>query len=145
MSQVTLPNYNPPLEGARSKLVYASVAASSPIVATEVKIGVGANIPLRRQTEIVNAIRFLAAGIRERNLLEDQFKGADLITAVNIDSITYNNRRTASSDVAASVTADDVFLSMGSTATGNDFVVMLDTAVDQMIDILLENIKDQAA
>lgn len=146
MPQVTLPEYNPPLEGARSKLVYASVTSSSPIVATEVKIGIGANVPLRRQNEIVNAFRFLLHGIRERRLLEDGgFKGADLITAVNINSITAANRRTASTDAAASVTDDDVFLSMGATATGNDFVVMLDTAVEMMLNVLLENLKDQAA
>ncbi len=145
MPQVTIPNYNPPIEGSRADAVYASVTVADPIAPTEVKIGVGANVPLRRQSEIVSAIKFLANGIRDRNLLEGPFNGADLITAVNIDNITFNNRRTASSAAAASVTDDDVFISMGLTATGYPHVLPLDTAVETMTKVLLESLKDQAA
>lgn len=146
MPEVKFTNYNPPIEGSRADAVYAAVAVADPIVATELKIGIGANVPLRRQTEIVSALKFLAAGLRSRNLLEDGgFKGANLITAVNIDSITFNNRRTASSAVNVSLTDTDVFISMGQVATSYPYVVPLDTAIEVLTEVLIENLKDQQA
>lgn len=148
MPQVSIPNYNPPLEGARSRLVYSStvqIDGVTPVGANEVAICIGDSIPLRRQSEIVSAVKFLAAGIRERNLLEAQFKGALLYTSVGIDRITNAGRKTSSTIGDVDTTGTDVFIAMGAGATDQDYVVMLETAFDQMIDILLENLKDQAA
>jgi len=142
MPQVTI-TYNPPLEGALSKIVYANTQVEP--LDTELTIIVGAAVPLRRQTEIISAIKMLANGIRDRNLLEDQFKGLALVTAVSINSITANNRRTSSTFVGSSVVDTDIVIAMGLTATDHQHVLMLDTAIDAMSDVLLENFKDQAA
>lgn len=143
MPQVTIPNYNPPLEGSRSAAVYADTELAAGL--TEVNIIIGALVPLRRQTEIFAAIDLLANGIRDRNLLEDQFSGAALVTAVNIDAITSTNRRTASDLITASFADTDVAISMGATATGAQHKVMLDTAIETMKKVLLETFKNQAA
>lgn len=149
MPQVTLPNYNPPIEGARSAFVYSPTAlidgALAVVGATEVAIVVEDTLTLRRQNEIVSALRFLQNGIRDRNLLDDQFKGFALYTTVPLDRITSSARLTASDNTAVGFGTGVLAIAMGATATDKQHVGPLDTAIDQMIDILLENIKDQAA
>jgi hypothetical protein len=149
MPQVTVPSYNPPIEGSRSAITYSAtvvIADPTPAVgATEVAVCVGDSIPLRRQTEIVSAIKFLVNGIRDRKLLDPQFKGALLYTSVPIDRITEAARKTASDIALVDTGVTDVFIAMGATASDKQHVLPLDTAFDQMIDVLLENIKDQAA
>lgn len=143
MPQVTVPNYNPPLEGARSKLVYED--AETEAASTEVKVVIGLGVPLRRQTEIMAAIDFLLNGIRDRNLLESQFKGSPLATAVNIDRITTADRRTASDLSLVNFAPTDIGIAMGDVATNQQHVVMLDTAIEMCKNVLLENFKNQAA
>lgn len=148
MPQVTLPNYNPPIEGKTAVLEYSStvlINAGAPVGATAVAICVGDSIPLRRQTEIVSAIKFLANGIRNRNLLDPAFKGLLLYTSVPIDRITLNGRKTASDISLVDVGDTDVFIAMGDTATDKQHVLPLDTALETMIDVLIENLKDQVA
>ena len=143
MPQVTVPAYNPPLEGARAAIVYeATETEAGP---TEVKVVIGTGVPLRRQTEIFNAIDFLKNGIRERNLLDSQFRGFPLATAVNIDNITTANRRTASDLALVGFGPTDIGIAMGDTATNYPQVVMLETAIEMLKNILVENIKDQVA
>jgi len=142
MPQVTIA-YNPPLEGALSKIVYADTEVEP--TAGELTVIVGAAVPLRRQTEIFNAIKFLANGIRERNLLEEQFRNLPLVTAVSIDAITANNRRTSSTFAGSTVVDTDIVIAMGLDATDHSHVLMLDTAIEAMADVLLENFKDQVA
>lgn len=143
MPQVIVPNYNPPLEGSRAAITYLNTETEAGL--TEVKIIIGASVPLRRQTEIFSAIDFLANGIRDRNLLDTQFLGAAMTTAVNIDNITASNRRTASDLTLVAFAPTDVAIAMGATATGSQHKVMLDTAIEMMKNVLLETFKNQAA
>jgi len=143
MPEAYFSNYNPPLEGSLADAQWSPSVVVDPIQPAQVTIGIGSAVPLRRQTEILSAIKLLANGIRERNLLEEQFRGVSMITAVSIDNITTSNRRTASTAATANVTNSDVFISMGETATAHSHVVMLDTAFDVLTDVLLENMKNQ--
>jgi hypothetical protein len=62
---------------------------------------------------------------------------------VNIDNITTANRRTASDLSLVNFESTDVAIAMGDTATGNQQVMMLDTAIEMMKKRFLEEGKDQ--
>ena len=81
----------------------------------EISVYIGDNVPEARQLEFVDAWRWLYAGVRERNLLDAQFKGVVLYTAANINSLTAENRRTASE--LTFFTEDDVIIAMGANVT----------------------------
>ena len=116
--------------------VKKDVVISTPLVDpgdNEIWVGFGTDVATYRGTEIVNAMKFLMSGIRDRNLLDAQFKDSALVTACSIDGITANNRRT-SSDLATSVVADaDVVIAMGTFVTATPYKVMHETHYEQLI------------
>ena len=135
-------SYVPPREGAKSKITYQNAANDA--ADNDVKIVLGASVPLRRQTEIFAAIDMLANGIRDRNLFEGQFLNTKLVTAVNINRITAANRRTASDLALVNFAATDIGIAVGVNAA-IQHRVMFDTAIANLKQRLLEEFKNQSA
>jgi len=94
----------------------AYVETGTEVGANEISVYIGNNVSEARQVEFVAAWRWLYNGVRERNLLDAQFKGFILYTGASIDSLTTTDRRTEST--IASFTDDDVVLGIGSAVTG---------------------------
>lgn len=91
-----------------------------------------------RQVEIVTGWQFLYNGIRDRNLIDVQFKGAQLYSATNINKKGENDRRTAS--VLTSFTAEDIVVGIGSTVTGGvgGAIVSLQSAFEKLAEAAKE-------
>jgi hypothetical protein len=144
MPQAIIPAYNPPIEGSRSAATYADTEVDAG--ADDITLIVDDAVSLRRQTEIFNGLKLLVNYVRDNRLLEDGgFSGSAMTLAVNIDAATYPKVRTGADLLAVSFAAGDLALAMGATATGKQHVMPLDTAFDTLMDVLLENFKDQAA
>ena len=135
-------SYVPYLEGNKVEITYQNTATDA--LPSDVKIVLGASVPLRRQTEIFAAIDMLANGIRDRKLFEGQFLNTKLVTAVNINSITANNRRTAADLALVNFAATDIAIAVGENA-GIQHRVMFDTAIANLKQRLLEEFKNQSA
>ena len=108
------------------------------VAANEVAIYFGASVSPHRQVEIMGAWAMLWNGIRDRNLLDNQFFGAVVYSGVSIDSITEANRRTESS--VASFNADDVMIGIDDTVTAalRGATVMYESAFESLRDNALQ-------
>ena len=91
---------------------------ASPI-ADQIVVGYGVAVEPHRQLEIINGWEWLWAGVRDRNLLDDQFHGAILITGSPINSLVEASRKTSSSTLDFG--ADDVFIALGVGVTSHRF------------------------
>jgi len=127
--QFTL-DYAPSLGGEGKKDVVISTPLADP-TANQIWVGFGTTVATRRGTEIVSAMKFLIAGIRDRNL--SGFGGAALVSAVNIDIITLANRRTSSSLAVSTVADPDVVIAFGEGITALGYTVMHETDFEQLI------------
>ena len=95
-------------------------------------------VSTRRKNEILNGLRWIFNGVRDRGLLEPRggFVGQPMYSAAGIDNLTEANRRTAS-DVAFFNT-DDIGIGWSPEATGYGWggVIPHETAVGELIDTL---------
>ena len=100
-----------------------------------------ANVGLYRNLEMVSGWGFLWNGVRDRNLLDDQFSGAILYSGTNINKKGENDRRTSS--LIASFDPEDIVIGLGSTVTGSikGAVVPLASAFERLIDTAMEWLK----
>lgn len=127
--------YMPRQETVKQECVSTPIVLETP--PDDISLYIGANIVgTARGVEIVNAWRFLFNGIKDRNLLDDQFKGALLYTYVDINDITANNRRT-SSDLTG-VTSDDVVIGLGLNVTAKGQTQSLASGVERLIEYAME-------
>lgn len=92
-----------------------------------------------RQNEIISAWKWLYNGIRDRNLLDDQFAGAVLYTAVPLGETVSPKRKTSS--VFADIAAGDAGLGISvETATlFHGAVIPLETAFRKLYNVALES------
>jgi len=132
--QFTL-DYSPTPGGGGKKDVVISTPLADP-APTEIWVGFGTAVATRRGSEIVNAMAFLMSGIRDRNLIDrpsPDFLHATMVTAVDIDRITTNGRRTAGDLATAVVTDTDVVIAMGLDVTEFGYKVMHETHYEQLL------------
>ena len=124
-----------PADGTIKKDVVISTPLVDP-TSNEIWVGIGADVPTRRGTEILSAIALLASGVRDRNLIEygsPDFAASTMVTAVSIDNITTTNRRTAADLATAVAAADDVVLAMGDAVTDiAGYKVVHEAAIEQL-------------
>ena len=119
-----------------------SVTVSEIIIgvsANNMAIYAGADVGLYRQLEMVTGWNFLWNGIRDRSLMDVQFKGSVLYTGTDIDKKGEFDRRTES--VVASFTDNDIIVGIGPGAT-EEFagaVLPLDSALEQLIQVARES------
>jgi hypothetical protein len=114
----------------------ASIVINETIVAVaapNISLYAGANVPNYRQLEIITGWERLWEGVRDRNLLDVQFKGNILYTGYNINSRTENNRRTTS--LVTAFTDDDIILGIGASVSNNfsGAVLHLEVSIDSLI------------
>ena len=109
------------------------------VAANEVAVYFGSAVSVHRQVEILGAWEMLWNGVRDRNLLDNQFFGNTLYSGVSIDSITEANRRTASS--VASFNADDVMIGIDDTVSAalRGATVMYESAFEVLREKALED------
>ena len=129
-------DYSPTNEGLKKDVVVSTSIAEPG--ANEIYVAFGDGVGQHRMNEIRNGLKWLDAGISERNLLDDAFNGVALVTAADINSLTASNRRTSSSTTASSVAADDIVIGMGATVTANGQVGMQREAVNTLINAVQE-------
>ena len=100
----------------------------------EVALYANVDVPTYRQLEISDGWEWLWAGIRDRNLLDDQFAAAVLYTMVDIDQLTTENRRTSS--VFAEILANDIAIGIGINVTTlfHGAVIPLDSTILKLRD-----------
>jgi len=119
------------------------VVTETPIEVPDDRVAIYAlaNVGLYRNLEIVSGWGFLWNGVRDRNLLDDQFSGSKLYSGTNINKKGENDRRTAS--VIASFDADDIVIALGATVTGSikGAVIPLQSAFETLTDAALEWLK----
>lgn len=111
-------------------------SADAPVGVDDICIRTGTLNGTTRQNEVLSAVEWLADGVRDRNLLDDQFKGAALYTWVDIDRITANGRQTDSTGPLADTA--DIVLAMGLNVTDTGQLLYIDTAIDVLIDVAME-------
>ena len=102
----------------------------------EIWVGFGTGVATRRGSEITGGLQKLVDGIRDRKLIDEGpplFKGSALVTAVNLDVATVNDRRTASSLAAVTIADDDIVVAMGVNVTNLTYRVGHETAFEQLI------------
>jgi hypothetical protein len=115
------------------------VVISTPLVdptANQIWVGFGTTVPTRRGTEITTGLRWLLAGIRDRHLIDyglPDFKGAEIVTAADIDIKTEENRRTTSSLAASTVGDNDLVVAMGDSVTDLQQRNIIDNAIEVLI------------
>ena len=125
----------PGKEGLKKDVaVTGSVADPGP---NEVYVAYGSGVAERRGTEIINGLKWLENGVSERNLLDvnaagGAFKGSDLVTCVDIDSITAADRRTSATLAGSSFAAGDLVIGMGDAVTLNGQVEMIRSALGDL-------------
>lgn len=119
--------------------VKKDVAITTPLVDPgddEIWVGFGTDVLTRRGTEITGGLQKLVDGIRDRKLIDEGtplFKGSALVTAVNLDVATVDDRRTSSS-LAGSVVADaDIVVAMGVNVTDLTYRTFHETSFEQLI------------
>lgn len=127
------------LTPGRPSEVKKDVTITTPLVdpgANEIWVGFGDTVATRRGNEIVEGLRWLVQGIRDRKLIDEEsplFKGADLVTAANIDILTEANRRTSSSLAVSTVADPDLVVAMGDAVTDLTYRNIHDNAFEQLI------------
>ena len=124
----------PDQDGNKLECNYTEIALETPFL--DISLYVGDDVPLYRQSEIKNAWKWLYEGIKSRNLLDGQFVSFPLYTAVDINAITIANRRTSSE--LTPYTSTDIILALGQTVTEYGDNVMLEAAVQQLIEFAAE-------
>ena len=114
----------------------AVTATVDDVAANSIAIYTGATVAAYRFVETVNAWRFLINGMRDRNILQ-QFAGI-VYSGTDIDAIGENDRRTDS--VLANFTDNDVIIGVSADAaiTFHDWVLMLDTGFEPLIQTAME-------
>lgn len=93
----------------------AYVPTGVAVAADSISLYIGDTVSPARQVEIVDGWKWLYQGVRDRNLLDAQFKGAVLYTASDINKMTTADRRTSSDLVT--YTDNDVILAIGAGVT----------------------------
>lgn len=122
-------------DGDKPTMSYAETGAA--VGADQISLYIGDDVPVRRQNEIFNGWKWLFDGVKSRNLLDDQFNGAILYTASDVDIMTINDRRTSTE--LTPYTDTDVIIAIGSNITALNDTVTLDTAFKELRDFALEN------
>lgn len=108
----------------------------------EIKIGFGNDVEIHRAVEILNAWKWLWAGVRDRNLLDGPFSGAILITGSDINHLNENERRTSST--VGDFLAGDVLLGVGANVAntpelGKGATLRIDSGFEALRDYAKEN------
>ena len=123
---------------AGNKLVAEYLASGVEPAADEIAVYIGDNVPTRIQQAVTfNAWRWLWNGVKNRNLLDDQFKGAQLVTGSHFEFLSEQDRRTASN--IAFFSEDDIMIGMGADVTDLGDKVYIEAAFAQLRDFALEN------
>jgi len=125
-----LPSY----DGNKLNCVATDIPLETP--PDDISLYIGDDVPLYRQSEIKNAWKWLYEGVKSRNLLDDQFKGSLLYTAVDINAITINNRRTSTE--LTPYTDSDVIIGIGANVTALGDTNILEAAFQQLIEFAAE-------
>jgi len=124
-----------------NELNLASIAVTTTpveVAADEVAIYALAGVDLYRQNEIVNGWKWLFNGIRDRNLLDDQFNGVKCYSYSDINYLTEPDRRTSSALI--DLGTDDIGVGIGEdvTALFHSSSTPLLSAFTDLIDAALE-------
>ena len=124
-----------------NKLLCSYVDGAAVADADSITVAIGDDVPVRRQTEIINAWKWLYEGLKSRNLLDPDNWTNLLVTAADMDNITIANRRTDSDP--SFFTDTDIGIWLGANvvdSTENDADrVMLENAFRQLADWAREN------
>jgi hypothetical protein len=138
-AQFTL-DYSPAPGDNVKKDVVITAAVLDP-AATEVYVAIATNVATRRGTEIISAIDFLSAGIRDRHLIDygsPDFLASVMVTAVSINAITESNRRTSATLLGVTPTPLDIMIGMGDVVTAAGYKVMHEAALEQLKRAVIE-------
>jgi hypothetical protein len=137
--QFTL-DYSPvPGENVKKDVVISALLVEP--TANQLWVGLATGVPTRRGTEIISAIDFLSAGIRDRHLIDygsPDFLASVMVTAVSIDDITESNRRTSATLLGVTPTPLDIMIGMGDTVTAKGYTVMHETHLEQLKRAVIE-------
>ena len=98
----------------------------------QIFVGWGTTVATRRGNEIINALERLLDGVRDRNLLNADYQGAALVSAINIDILQISDRRTSSSVAASTVADPDIVLGMGANVTALGHTNIIDNVCEQL-------------
>jgi hypothetical protein len=111
-----------------------------PVPNGRIAIYAGSTVESHRFMEMQNGWSMLWRGVRDRNLLNAQFKGSVLYSGVDVNSCTENNRRTAS--VVTSFTNNDVIIGIAPDVSNNfsGAVLQLDVAFEKLRDVAKEQV-----
>ena len=109
------------------------------VVSDQILIGYGPLVEPHRQLEMINGWKWLWAGVRDRNLLDDQFHGAILLTGAPINSLVDASRKTSS--ITDDFNDDDIFLAIGVDITSDRFgaTQILDSGFQMLREYAKEN------
>ena len=118
-----------------------SDAALAPPAADSMLVAYADGVEPHRTLEIINGWKWLWHGVRDRNLLDEQFVGSLLVTGAPVNSLVEANRKT-SSDVGDFV-AGDVLIAIGTGistgAIGRSANQMLDSGMRMLREFAREN------
>jgi hypothetical protein len=128
--------FMPDESGDKNNIVYAAVNAE--VTDDDINIYLGDDVDLGRMVEYSDGWTWLVNGVRERNLLDDQFKGSALYSQAPINRLTTPGR-TTSSDFA-DITVDSVGIGIGVNVSTAGMTAMLTAAFQQLRDHALERI-----
>ena len=129
----------PGMQGWKPGVIVSVPDPVASVVSDQILIGYGPLVEPHRQLEMINGWEWLWAGVRDRNLLDDQFHGAILLTGAPINSITTANRKTSS--ITDDFNDDDIFLAIGVDVTLHQkgATQMLDSAFRMLREYAKEN------
>jgi hypothetical protein len=109
----------------------------------QVAIYISDDVNLGRQVEILNGLEWLYNGAQDRALFDVGFKGFPLYSAVSIDSISAENRRTGSDLSFLAIT--DIAIGVGANVTNFGGVEMIREAIYYLTQYARENLFVQPA
>jgi hypothetical protein len=110
--------------------VATSAVLSAPAV-NQIGIHIADAVDISRRNEITEGWRWLWNGVRDRALLDIQFRDLPLASGVPVNDISIPARKTAS-DPTLVVADGDILISMGSGVTDNGATEKLESAFSQL-------------
>lgn len=122
--------------GHDKNAIVASATLTVP-AANEVKLHIADGVDVHRRVEILEGWKWLYSGVRDRALLDVQFKDQPLATGVPVDDISIPARKTAS-DPALVAADGDILLSLGLGVTNEGATRKVESAVDSLRDFAKE-------
>ena len=117
--------------GGHSKPDFTTSNVLSNPASNEVKIHIADGVDIFRRVEILEGWRWLWNGIRDRALLDVQFKDARITSAVPVNDISIEARKTAS-DPTVIVDPGDIIISIGADVTNDGATQKLESVFQSL-------------